>query len=289
VSLAQTSPVEVALTSVLAASGAALVLLGAAARPWRGRAQATSAWGAPLALGLAFAAAFLCSRTPPPLLPQRSEQWLFHLALAAAAYGLYEAVGGRRSALTRALFAVLVPVVLLEFQRKGHWGRTEGVLWTGGLAALLFVSWQAGAARESAAKSGAGALGLALGTALAAATYGKAGATLYALLPGALALATGAVALLGIWRRASGLGPAGVAPFVVLYFATLWLARFLYELGTPAFALLSLVPLGASAAALVPASRPKLRELASVLGPMLPAAAALGIELASAPPASPYG
>ena len=286
---ADSSIVAVQFAGIAAAVGATLLALAPAARPWRGRAARTSSFGAPLALGLAVAAAFVATRSLPTLPPRETLHWIFYLALLAAAFGAYEARAGTRPLLARALFAVLLPVVLLDFQRRNHWGRLEGILWTGALAAWVFLTWHALLAHERRAPGPASTLGWALATALAAGTYGFAGGALFLLLPAALALATGACALLGLWRGEHGLGQSGLAPFVLLYAAFLWLARHLYELSAPGYALLSLAPLAAWLSALAPAGRPRTRAALALLGPPLVAAAALAHEIAAAPPASPYG
>ena len=283
------SIVAVQLAGVGAAVGAALLALVPAARPWRGRAERTASWGAPLALGLAVAAAFAATRSLPTLPPRETLHWVFYLALLAAVFGAYEARPGTKPLLARAISAVLLPVVLLEFQRKNHWNRLEGILWTGGLAAWAFLVWHALLAHARRVPGPASTLGWALATALAAGTYGFAGGALYSLLAAALALATGACALLGLWRGEHGLGASGLAPFVLLHSSFLWLARFLYELSAPGFALLSLAPLAAWLSELAPAGKPRTRAALALLGPTLCAGAALVHELIAAPPPSPYG
>lgn len=278
-----------AIVGVGSASLAALALLLPAARPWRGRAASTRPWGAPLALGVATCAGFGATRGWPSLPPGETLEWLFYLAILAAAYGTYEALSMRPRLPARALCAVLVPLVVLAFQREHHWGRAQGVAWTGGLAVWLFLTWQALSAHERRVKGGAPTLGLAMAGALAAASYGLAGGGLYAQLAGALALALGACALLGLWRHESGLGVGGVATFVLLHFALVWLARYLYELSAAGFVLLSLAPLGVWLSACAPAARPRLRAALALAGPTLLAATALALEFAAAPPPSPYG
>lgn len=282
------SIVATAVVGAASAGLAALTPLLLAARPWQGRAARTRPWGSPLALGSALCASFGATRGWPGLPPGETLEWLFYLGLMAGAYGAHEALARRPSWLARGLCAVLAPVVLLEFQREHHWGRLQGVAWTGGLAVWLFVTWHALGAHERRG-SGAATLGLALAGALAAATFGLAGGGLYAQLAGALALALGACALLGLWRHESGLGVGGVATLVPLHFALVWLARYLYELSATGFVLLSLAPLGVWLSACAPASRPRLRALFALAGPTLVAATALALELAAAPPPSPYG
>ena len=274
-----------AKTALGAAAGAALVL-ALAARPWRGRAAPMAASGPPLALAVAAAVGFGMSRGLPAFPPAQTLHWLFYAALVGGAHGAFEALHGRRVTLLRAALSVSLAVVLLEFQR-GHWGRVEGWLWSAGLAVLLFASWNGLAALESTAEErGALALGLALAAALAAGAYSFAGGSIFTLLPATLALGLGTCALLGFWRRAPGLGPAGVAPYVLLHFGVLWIARWLYELSAPGFALLSLVPLAATPAFLAPALRPRTRAALALLGPTLLASLALIVEWSSAP--EPY-
>jgi hypothetical protein len=275
-----------ALTAEAGAAASALLVLALAARPWRGRAETTRAWGPPVALAAGTASGFLMTRGAPAFPPAQAAHWLFYAALASGALGALEALRGRRVLLARALFAVLLPLWMLEFQRTRYWTRAEGILWTAGLAMLLVVAWNALAALEERAR-GATALGLALATALAAASYGLSGGAIFAQLTGALALALGICALLGLWRRAPGLGRGGVAPYVSLHYAMLWYARWVNELSTPGFALLALVPLAALAARLVPRERYRLRASAALLAPALLAGGALAVEIASIPP--PYG
>lgn len=156
------------------------------------------------------------------------------------------------------------------------------------LATLAFLAWQALLAHEPRTSGGASTLGLALATALAAGVCGLAGGGLFFLLPAGLALATGACALLGLWRGEPGLGRSGLAPFVLLHYAFVWSARYLYELSLPGYVLLSLAPLAVWLSALAPAQRPRARAALAFLGPSLIAAAALACEFAAAPAPSPY-
>lgn len=283
---AQDSLLVSALTAEAGAAASALAVLVLAARPWRGRAAATHPLGPPLALASAAASGYWLTRGAPGFPPAQAAHWLFYAALAGGAVGALEALRGRRVLVLRALSSVLLPLWMLEFQRTRYWTRAEGILWTAGLAALLFTAWNALAAREERG-GGATALGLALATALAAGSYGLAGGAIFAQLTGALALALGLCALLGLWRRAPGLGPGGIAPYVLLHNGMLWYARWVNELSPAGFVLLSLVPLAALPAALVPAPRPRLRAGLGFLAPVLLAGAALAVELASVPP--PYG
>lgn len=281
--------VQSALGSALAAG---LVLALTAGGPWLGRGGRSGRgqfFGTPLALGVATAVAFVLSRGLPSFPPAQALHWLFYLALAGGVFGALEARARAPSHLARASFSVLVPLVLLEFQRRLHWGRVEGVLWTAGLAAWLFLLWSTLASLEARSTLGASAtLGLACATALAAGCVAFAGGGLFAQLPGALALAVGICALLGFARSTSGLGSSGAAPFVLLYGAMIWAARFLYELSSAGFALLSLAPFAWLLALALPPYHPRRRRVLAILGPGLVAAIALWFEWRAAPPPSPY-
>ncbi len=278
---------RVAAQTLLAAAAGATLVLATSTRPWRGRDLPSPAFGAPLALASALALGFAMSRGLPAFPPAETLHWIFYAALAGGLYGAWEGTSGRRARLARAGLSVALPLVLLEFQRERHWGRSEGILWSAGLAALLFVGWNAlGALEERRPGSAALALGLAFASALAAGAYAFAGGSIFTLLPAALALAVGLCALLGSWRRSSGLGAPGVAPFVLVHFGLVWVARWLYELSTAGFVLLSLVPLAAAPALFLPALRPRTRAALVFGAPVALAAAALLAEWSAAP--EPY-
>ncbi|MSR61035.1 MAG: hypothetical protein EXS08_01125 [Planctomycetes bacterium] len=267
----------------LSAAASALFVLALAARPWRARASPVRTWGAPLAVGLAAAVGFWMTRGAPAFPPAQALHWIFYAALVGAAGGALEGWNAKAARIVRALLSVLLPVLLLEFQRSRHWGQVEGMLWTAGLAGLLFGAWSALAAFERRPQNNAAStLGWALASALAAGAYLYSGGALFAQLVGAFSLALGLCALLGFWKRAPGLGPTGVAPYALLHFGFLWSARYLNELSTASFALLSVAPLLTLGARLVPSLRPRLATACALLGPTLPAALALYLEWSAA-------
>jgi len=246
--------------------------------------------GPALSLGLAPMLTFGLTRSWPALPPREALHWVFYLALAGAAAGVAEGLRGRRVWILRALVSVAAPVLLLEFQRRLHWERLEGILWTAGLAAALFATWSLLARQEERGPPDATrTLAWAFESALLAGTLPWVGGGLFAQIPLALAIATGLCALVGLKRGAAGLGAAGVAPLVVLHGAILWAGRFLYDLDTIGLALLTLAPLGVLVERLVPADRPWLRRSLVLLVPLLLAGVALGRAWFDAPPPSPYG
>lgn len=232
-----------------------------------------------LAIGLGFAAGYATIQGPPPLSFELTiRQWLFYAGLALALFGLYEAHAGRPKVLARALLAALLPLLLLEFQREHHWGRTEGMLWSAALAGLVFASWQCAGAREERDPRGSRTLALAFALALAAGAYGLSGSLLIAELGGALAVSVGLCALFellrGQARTAAGLGSASVGVLLALHHGLLWCARFLSELSWTSFGLLALVPL----VAWLPRSRTRLSGALVGLAPVLLAGLALVLE-----------
>lgn len=277
-----------ALTGALAPVGVAALVLSASARPWRGREAAASPAGPPLALGLGFLAGFVATHGLPRLAGASLRD---ELAWSALALALVSALHARRGALPlvlRGLVSALLPWFLLDFQRERHWERLEGVLWSTALALVLFLSWTLLDAHEQRHARPAAVLGWTAMTALAAGAYGISGSVQIAQLAGALAAALGTCAALALWRRAAGLGPAGVAPFLVGYLGLTWCGRFISELSLPGFILLALAPLGVLAARAVPASHPRFAALLEGLAPPLAALAALLLERSAAAPASPY-
>lgn len=278
-----------ALLGVAAPVGAAALVLAASARPWRGRAGESRAFGPPLALGLAFLAGFLATHGWPRIGGEAGlRDRLVFMGLVVA---LSHARHVRHTHVLvglQALIAALLPWFLLEFQRERHWGRTEGILWSAGLGLFVFLAWNLAAEHEARRASPAPVWGWALASALAAGTYQLSGSSQIAQLGGGLALALGCCALLALWRRSAGLGQAGVGPFVVLYLGLTWCGRFISELSLPGFLLLSLVPLGALAGRLAPAGRERLAAAFEVLVPTGLALAALLLERAQSTP-SPYG
>src|SRR5262245_3648613 len=188
----QASPLAAALTAAAGAAGSAALVLALAAQPWRGRGQASRAWGAPLALAAGSAVGTWLARGRPSFPPVQAVHWVFYAALAGGGLGLLEAIGPRRVRILRVLLAALLPVAVLAFQRERYWARAEGIAWTVGLAALVFVAWSGLAAlEERGVGGGATSMGLALGTALSAGSYALGGGAVLAQQAGALALALG--------------------------------------------------------------------------------------------------
>jgi hypothetical protein len=237
-----------------------------------------------LALGLGFATGYAAIQGLPPLSFELTiRQWLFYAALALALFGLYEARAGAPKPLARGLVAALLPLLLLEFQRERHWTKLEAWLWSAGLAALVFVSWQLASAREGREPSAMRMLVLAFAGAFAALAYVLSGSVQLAQLGGALAVCLGLCALFALTRGGPGLG-TGAGTYLVLHHGILWCSKFISELSWTSFALLALVPL----AAFLP--RPRSRPAAGLaaLAPVLLAAAAALVERLDQPAADAY-
>lgn len=278
-----------ALTAVLGAGAVALLVLAVAARPWRGRAARVAPWGAPLALAGALATGYVLVLGAPALPPTSARAWLFLAALGGAVLGLAMALSGRALRPLSGLASALLPWFLLDFQREHHWEHVEGIAWTAGLAVWALVCIEALRASEARAAPPAGTFGLAFGLALAAGAQGLAGSASFAQLTGILALATGLCALIGAWHRVSGLGPAAAPALVLAHLALVWCGRYLAELHAPSFALLSLLPIAPGSALVLARSRPRLRAALAFALPVALGGIALWIEVAGAPPPSPYG
>lgn len=278
-----------ALTAVLGSGVVALAVLLAAGRPWRGRGAALAPWGAPLALAGAFATGYALALGAPGFPPASARGWLFFGAVAGAALGLLMARTERPLRPLSAAASALLPWFLLGFQREHHWGHAEGIAWTAGLAVLALLAVEALRAAEARAQGPASAFGVAFGLALAAGAQGLAGSASFAQLTGILALATGLCALAGTWHRAAGLGAAAAPALVLPHLGLVWCGRYLAELHASSFVLLSLLPMAPLAVLVLPGSRPRLRASLAIALPVAMGAIALWIEVAGAPPPSPYG
>lgn len=279
---AQQSLILNALLGLLWPAGTTLAVLAAGRGLAPGRPARAALPG--LALGLGFAAGYVAIQGFPPFRWDLTiRQWLAYLALGFALFGWYEARAGGPRVLARALVSVLLPVLLLEFQRERHWGRMEGILWSAGLAAFVFASWHGLARLERRAPDAWRSLALAIATALAATAYGLSGSAQIGQLGAALAASAGLCALAGLRAGRAGLDASGTGVFVALYQGILWCAKFISELSWPSFVLLGLAPL------LVLLPRPRTRSLALLVtfSPLLLAGLALGLELLDQP--EPYG
>lgn len=278
----QSSLIWNALLGVLWPAGTTVAILAA------GRALATErparAALPGMALGLGFGAGYVAIQGWPPFTWDLTiRQWLPYVGVGLALFGLYEARAGGARGLARALLSVLLPVLLLEFQRERHWGRMESVLWTGGLAALVFASWQGIAGLERRAPDAWRGLALAITTALAATAYGLSGSAQIGQLGAAVATSAGLCALAGLRSGRAGLEAGGTGVFVALYQGILWCAKFISELSWISFALLGLAPL----LVLVPAPRKEGVSRALTFSPLLLAGLAVLLEFLDQP--EPYG
>lgn len=283
---ADRSILENAFLGLLVPSGTAALILVLTTR--LGRERSTRTLGSPLALGLSFAAGYAVTQGWPPLPPEIGiKQWLFYAGLFGGLYGAYEALSERRSLVTRMVIAVAAPLLFLQFMREHHWTTVASVLWTAGLAAALFLTWQA--LETLAERRGGFPLPLALGitSALAGEALHFSGSTTLGQLAGALATALVACAVLGFLRPDSRLAPGGLAPFVLLHSGLVWGGRFASELTFPGFALLTVAPLLAWTGELVPPARSRWRLALTLLLPALAASVAVLLERGAT--AEPYG
>ena len=275
-------------------SAGALVL---AWKPWRREARESgrrSAWGPPVSLGLGYAAGHVGIHGWPPLALQVSiKQGLFYVALLATILGLVEVSRGRASLLTRAIFSLAAPLYLLDFMRAHAWSELSvSLAWNAGLAVALFLGWTGvdGLARRRAGPSLPAAWGLAL------AFFGGAlqlsGSLTLAQLAGALAAPLGVATLLAFARPGEKLGSGGAGCVALLYAGLLWAGFFASNLEAASAGLLALAPLMPWLLELLPegsgaARRPLVRALLAMLLVALPGALAVGVELATRPPAYP--
>lgn len=287
--LADVSMLQIAARGVVPPAAVAAAFLAAAWRPWLragpGPGPATS-WGAPLALGLGYAAGHVATHGWPPLaFDVGIKQGLFYVAVAGAFFGLYESV--RRPAWwVRALLSVAVPFYLLDFMRRYHWEGMEAVGWTTVLAAALLAGWLALDRLAERLPGGALPIAWTASVALASAALLVSRSATLAQLAGSLATCLGVAALVGLRRSSFTLARGGVSVFALLLAGLLWAGHYSSELSGSATVGLGLAPLMPWLALAPGLSRLQGRKRAALVLVLavLPAAGALGLELAGQPP-----
>ena len=291
------------LAGVLPPALFASAALVAAWKPWqreRDGLAANARWGAPLALGLGYAAGHIALEGSPPLRWALDvKQGLFYLALAGMVFGFLESWRPRTTwpiRAGRALLSVAAPLFLLDFMRdpKYHWGPVEALLWNAALALGLFLAW---CALEALAERRPGAAlpwaWIAVGTLLSGA-LSLAGSVSLGQLAGALTAPLGTVALLAWWRSDVRLSGGGVAPFALVFAGLTWAGHYSSGLSGA-----SAILLGGALLAPWLVELPGLRTLGpvpravlTVVLALVPATAALALERSGQPdrsaPEDPY-
>ena len=247
-------------------------------------------WAGAVALGAGYVGghAMAIGRWPsfPPV---EATHWLLYFALAAVILGLLDAfLPDTRRWLRFFVWLVFNGVficVLLHSKWKYAWRLSEGLLWLGGLLAImLFVS----ACFETIAQPSSSRPALSLILAIISAGTSVALMVSGSLLLGQLALIVGTIAtvawLAACWIPSLSLRRRAV-PIVVLLLAGLWLSGYFYaELPAVSALLLAASPV----LALVPfGNTPLSRKWRSCLPAglvMVEVAAAVGIAIHASPP-----
>ncbi len=284
-----------ALGGVLAPALLSATALATAWRPEKSPAEAprpsTSLWGAPLALGLGYAAGHLGTHGWPSF-PHHVgiKQGLFYVAVVLCAWGLGEALfplGSKLRLLGRAALCAWVPWFLLGFQREHAWGPSAAWLWSAGLAAALFALLSSQAPLSRRTNAAANLTAWVLVGILASGALHLSGSTSLAQLTGALVCPLGVMLPIALRRPSFSLERGGDLCLVLLFGGLLMAGVYAGEL--PPLAALALA-LAQPAGWLACWVRPgRLRSLTVVLVPLLLAALALWIARDSQPPSSPYG
>lgn len=284
---------QIAARGIVPPAVVAVLFLAAAWRPWLrsgpGPGPGTS-WAAPLALGLGYAAGHVATHGWPPLaLDVGIKQGLFYVAVAGAFFGLYESV--RRPAWgVRAVLSVAAPFYLLDFMRRYHWEGMEAVGWTTVLAGSLLAGWLALDALAERLPGGALPIAWTATATLASASLMVTRSATLAQLAGCLATVLGVAAVVGLRRSSFTLARGGVSVFALLMAGLLWAGHYSSELSGLAAVGLGLSPVMPWLALAPGLSRQRgwRRGALVVALAILPAALALGLELAGRPADDPY-
>lgn len=215
-------------------------------RGWRRKSpHARGHWGGALAFAGAYFAAHVLLVSWPAMPPEQSAEWQAWIALALGAVGVAQRWWGARWFIAwpmRLAIAVGVCFALLQSPMENTWGRTEALLWVGGLSILLTVVWHS---LEIIAAYRGGAslpLGLSAWCAIGAGTFTVAGSGVLGQLAGGLAAACGAAVVLSWWAPGIRLSGGALAALAPLYFGLVLRSHFFGELTIWAAALLAGAP-----------------------------------------------
>ncbi|MEO8425638.1 MAG: hypothetical protein ABI651_00865 [Verrucomicrobiota bacterium] len=247
-------------------------------------------WAGAVALGVGYVGghAMAIGRWPS-FPPKEATHWLLYFAVAALIMGLLDVVRPDtrrwRRLSVRAVFSGVFLCVLLQPKWRYAWSLSEGLLWIGGLLAImLFVS----SCFETIAQPSGSRPALPLILAILSAGTSVALMVSGSMLLGQLALIFGTTTvvawLVACWIPSLSLR-GGAGPIVIVVLAGLWLSGYFYAELPPVSALmLAVSPL----LALVPSDNtPLLRRWASCLPAglvIVAVAAAVGIAIHASPP-----
>jgi hypothetical protein len=262
----------------------AVLLLGARLAAVRGKAFPAGSFEG-LAVGLGYAAGHTIPAGAPALPPLDSTDWLFWLALAAAAVSLGAAflpVAGRWLWIPRVALAAAVPHFVLKPLRGSEGlGLLEAIGWP---AAIL--AWCAALDRLAVRRPG---VSLPLVMVMVATASAAAFLISHSLILGQhaaeLAAALAPVLLFALFSRPASLSGGGIlAAGTVL--GGLWLAGWAYDLPAASAALLALAPLAAWLAEVGPFRRlaPRSALFLRLAAVALLLAAAVAIAWRASPP-----
>ena len=246
--LAEDALLRQGLAGVLPPALVGAALLALAWRVWRPRgsvpAAPSSAWGAPLAFGLGYAAAHAAIHgTAPPLsLELDVKETLAWAGIAVALVGLGLARGSAAGKLLAGALALALPWVLLDFQRGARWSTGVALLWTGLFGSVLALG---GLSAEALARRLPGLLApllwMAVGTAAALSLVLGASGSL-GQLAGALAAVAGAALVLALRQPRPGLAGGGAFAAWLLIGGLLLAGVYAAELPPGSAVLLALAP-----------------------------------------------
>jgi hypothetical protein len=286
--------VELALAGVLAPALAAAVLLLVAWRPWRRDKAALPAWGAPLAVGVAYVAGHVATHGVPHV-PRwiGVKEGLVYVAVAATLFGLVEAwtrPAGLVLTLARAAASFALPWALLGFVRAYAWSGREALFWTAGLALALCALWTLAAAEAERLPGARVPLAFLVTCVATSVALGLGRSASLAQLAGVLAVPAGALLVLAWMRPDVSLAPGGLSVLVPVLYGLLLAGVFAAELPLASAAFLAASPLAPALTARGPLARlhPTPRALVAALLVALVAVAALAPLTVAAAEPDPY-
>ncbi len=218
--------------------GIAIVCMTLAWRPWQRerRDSVRGWWGGALAIGLGYLVGHVVINHWPSMPPANTDDYLFVLAIAAAAVGLLESM---RMPMwlrwcIRAVLAAAVSWFMLSNGFRSSHSAWVIAAWTAGPAAAIFVVWTL-LERLAERRTGPSIpLALSLMIAVASFYFFKGGSGKVAQLAGLLAASLGGAALVTMMAPRVSIARGALAVAVPLYLALiLYSWQYPKPLGTP--------------------------------------------------------
>lgn len=226
----------------------ALLVLVAAWRPWRREHPVMRGhWGAALAAGVAFLAAYaLLDGEVPAWPPTQARHWLFYLAAGLTVVALLDAAGHAflhipvwvRAEIALLASGLLVLCLFFSLLQGDTWPASASAQWMVGMTVVLHLAWVSTEMLVSRLPRGTGPAVLWVFTSGAALVLMLSGSLVYGRLAGVMAVAAFVTFVVSLASRGFSLSRGAVTIIIPVTVAILFLGYHLAELDAANAALL---------------------------------------------------